>query len=205
MKKILCFGDSNTYGYNPLNGERFQENERWTGIFKQLCKSDFEVVEDGCNNRKCFSELAINNMNGYNAINKHLNNKYDLIILQIGINDLHKIYSNDKLQIEQGFEKFIKQIKDKSSESKILILSPSKIKKNILNSSFSSLFDENSIIKSYWIKDIYKSLADKYGCFFIDLNMETDVSDIDGLHYTKDEHKKIANLVYNFVIQNVQI
>lgn len=34
MKKILCYGDSNTFGYNPANGLRFDENNRWSGILK---------------------------------------------------------------------------------------------------------------------------------------------------------------------------
>ena len=31
MKRILCFGDSNTWGFAPKDGYRFDENTRWTG------------------------------------------------------------------------------------------------------------------------------------------------------------------------------
>ena len=30
IKKVVCFGDSNTYGYNAKIIDRFTENERWT-------------------------------------------------------------------------------------------------------------------------------------------------------------------------------
>ena len=38
MKKIICYGDSNTFGYNPKDGSRFDENIRWTSdlIFTKL-------------------------------------------------------------------------------------------------------------------------------------------------------------------------
>ena len=36
MKKILCYGDSNTFGFNPENGKRFDNLTRWSGILKHL-------------------------------------------------------------------------------------------------------------------------------------------------------------------------
>lgn len=30
MRQILCFGDSNTWGYNPKTGNRFEWGTRWT-------------------------------------------------------------------------------------------------------------------------------------------------------------------------------
>ena len=35
MKTIVCYGDSNTYGYNPENGFRYEYEERWTTIYKR--------------------------------------------------------------------------------------------------------------------------------------------------------------------------
>ena len=34
MIRILCYGDSNTWGYIPGTGKRFDENTRWTKHFK---------------------------------------------------------------------------------------------------------------------------------------------------------------------------
>ena len=44
MKNILCFGDSNTYGYNPADGSRFPENVRWTGLLQEKAKGDDEAM-----------------------------------------------------------------------------------------------------------------------------------------------------------------
>ena len=32
MKVILCYGDSNTWGFDPLTQERFLPRVRWTGV-----------------------------------------------------------------------------------------------------------------------------------------------------------------------------
>ena len=45
MKNILCFGDSNTFGFNPENGSRYDKNTRWTGILQFLCKDNFHIIE----------------------------------------------------------------------------------------------------------------------------------------------------------------
>lgn len=36
---VLCYGDSNTYGYNPANGMRYPESVRWTGRLQKLLTS----------------------------------------------------------------------------------------------------------------------------------------------------------------------
>ena len=51
MINILCFGDSNTYGYNPSNKERFTRKERWTGVLQQALGQDYYVIEEGLNGR----------------------------------------------------------------------------------------------------------------------------------------------------------
>ena len=45
MKKILCYGDSNTFGFNPANGSRYSEEQRWSGRLKELLKPDYEIIE----------------------------------------------------------------------------------------------------------------------------------------------------------------
>ena len=35
MKKILCYGDSNTFGYNPYDASRYNEHTRWTAILQR--------------------------------------------------------------------------------------------------------------------------------------------------------------------------
>ena len=52
MKNIICYGDSNTFGYNPKNGSRYDENTRWTAILQKNLKSDANLVLSAMGNYK---------------------------------------------------------------------------------------------------------------------------------------------------------
>ena len=49
MKTILCFGDSNTWGYNPSNQQRFGPDEGWTGVLRNQLGVGFRIIEEGLN------------------------------------------------------------------------------------------------------------------------------------------------------------
>ena len=46
MTTILCYGDSNTYGYNPVNGLRYPKDVRWTGVLQKLLGEQYAVMEE---------------------------------------------------------------------------------------------------------------------------------------------------------------
>ncbi len=201
MKKILCFGDSNTFGYNPENGLRFPSNERWSGILQSLLGNKYQIIEAGCNNRTCFRDnFNGENLTGYKALPKYLSNNPDIIILWIGSNDLQRFYNVSLEEIQYGIENLIEIIKNNSPNSKIILISPLEMKQEVLSSKiFSFLFDENSIEKSKHFSEIYKIVAQKYNCSFIDFSQTITPSKIDGLHFENIEHEKIANYLYNFI------
>ena len=51
MTRILCIGDSNTYGYDPRSyfGDRYPEDIRWTGLLR---KAGYEFINCGQNGRE---------------------------------------------------------------------------------------------------------------------------------------------------------
>lgn len=199
MKKILCFGDSNTFGFNPENGKRFDEQTRWAGKLKIALKNKFEVIEKGANNRCGFTEnKESTELSGLIAIKKYLELKPDIIILAVGINDLQKIYDNDEKAIYTGLKALVEEIK-KENNPNIILLVPSTIKENILNSFFNTLFDEKSIEKSKKLPEIYQKIAKVFELDLIDLNNIAETSSTDGLHYDVKGHKKIADKLIEFI------
>lgn len=199
MKKILCFGDSNTYGFVPQSGLRYDINTRWTGILQTLCNNEFEITEVGCNNRTAFIDNPAGiNQTGYKILPEYLKtNFFDIIILAIGINDLQRFFNPTLNEFEQGMEKLIQITKNLSPKSKIILICPSKLNlAGINNGIFSYQFDKISVEKSGKLSPIYKSLAEKYKCHFIDLNNIVEVSPLDGLHFSPKSHKTIAENLY---------
>ncbi len=53
MRKIVFYGDSNTYGYDPRGflGMRYAENVRWTTKVREHFKDEYEKIEEGQNGR----------------------------------------------------------------------------------------------------------------------------------------------------------
>ena len=51
MKNILFFGDSNTWGYTPVTGERYPAGVRWTTVAAALLGGEYNCVECGINGR----------------------------------------------------------------------------------------------------------------------------------------------------------
>jgi lysophospholipase L1-like esterase len=51
IKSILCYGDSNTWGFNPVTQDSFARDERWTGQLSHALGSDYDVIEEGFNGR----------------------------------------------------------------------------------------------------------------------------------------------------------
>lgn len=206
MKKILCFGDSNTYGFIPQSGLRYDINTRWTGILQTLCNNEFEITEAGCNNRTAFIDNPAGiNQTGYKILPEYLKtNFFDIIILAIGINDLQRFFNPTLNEFEQGMEKLIQITKNLSPKSKIILICPSKLNlAGINNGIFSYQFDKISVEKSGKLSPIYKSLAEKYKCHFIDLNNIVEVSSLDGLHFSPKSHKTIAENLYKNLKQTI--
>lgn len=194
MKNILCFGDSNTFGFNPENGKRFDKSSRWTGILQDLCQNNYHIIEAGCNNRTAFSDNSAGKMfTGYKILPELLNENLDTIILAIGINDLQFQYNVSFDDIKKGISNLIEITKKSCPNAKIILVSPTELTENVLKSPlFSTLFDKTSIEKSKLLSEIYSEISKEYTCDFIDLNSVATPSNIDGLHFEPTEHEKIA-------------
>ena len=198
MHSILCYGDSNTFGFNPLDGSRYKKSERWSGILSDILGEQYKVIEEGCNNRTMFFKNSAGGEYSGCEYFKTCLKKYaniDFFVLALGINDTQFFYNADELTFEKGLLSLINDIHAFYENAKILVLAPSVIQKNILNSFFAQMFDKTSIDKSKVISDVYRRVADEQGCFFIDLNKIVQTSNIDGLHYDVAAHWKIAEAV----------
>lgn len=200
MKKILCFGDSNTYGYIPNNGARYDKNTRWTGVLSLLSHGKFEIIEDGCNNRTAFAANPAGKIfTGYEILPELLTDDFDAVVLAIGINDTQFLYNLSSIEIASGVEKLINIVKVKSPQAKILLVAPSILTDDVLNGNFACLFDRTSIEKSRQLPLLYQKIAEKQNIEFLDLNSVAKTSSLDGLHYAPEQHLKIAQTIFTIL------
>ena len=149
MKKIICYGDSNTFGYNPKDNSRFDENTRWPAVLQKNLGPEYEVLNEGACNRTGF---VTNSDGDLFSAQKHfpqMLSKFDhidILILAIGTNDLQFQYDISFETVEKGLENLIKLAKEKTEN--IIIIPPVVLSEKILEGFFRCQFDEKSVTKS---------------------------------------------------------
>ena len=91
MKRILCYGDSNTWGYTPITGARYDEHTRWTGHLRDVLGEDYYVQEEGLNARtSAFDDPFKPYLNGKDMLEGILVSAkpLDVLVISLGTNDL---------------------------------------------------------------------------------------------------------------------
>lgn len=203
MKKILCYGDSNTYGFIPETCTRYDKNSRWSGILSQYMNGDFEILEEGMNNRTGFfkNPEGLKQSGGeYLPIYLQNHRDIDICVLNLGTNDAQFFYNLDEQNCKSGIENLIKSVKEANQNTKIIIVPPVKITQNILSSRFSLMFDKNSIDKIQKVFHIFEQTAIENNCLYFDFNNYVTPSNTDGLHYSKESHEIIARNLAQFIL-----
>lgn len=202
MKKILCYGDSNTFGYNPEDGSRFDEITRWTGQLQKNLGVEHVVINEGVCDRTGF----VNNPKGllYSA-QRHLpkmlteTEDVNLFVIALGTNDLQKEYNISLDTVEKGLITLINLAKSKSRQ--VLIIPPVILDEKVLKGDFAFQYDRTSVDKSKKIGKIFNKVAKSNRCEYFDINKYTKPSDIDGLHYDEAAHKLIGAKLADFIRQ----
>ena len=88
---ILCFGDSNTWGYKPDKTGRFDENTRWTALLQKKLGPEYHIIEEGlCGRTTVFQDELREGRRGLDLIGVtvEMHNPIDLMIIMLGTNDL---------------------------------------------------------------------------------------------------------------------
>lgn len=203
MKEVLCYGDSNTWGYNPATKDRYGRDERWTGVLQNALGSDYHVIEEGLSGRTTVWDDPIEGFkNGKNYLPPCLetHKPLDLVIIMLGTNDLKKRFSLSAYDISRGAGVLI-NIANKSDcgrmerPPKVLLLAPPPLGKL---TEFSEMF-EGGAEKSERFSQHYRDVAQEYGCEFFDLSTVIRSSDVDGVHFKKKDHRALGEAVAEIV------
>ncbi len=203
MKKIICYGDSNTFGFNPENGTRYGLDYRWTSLLSGIVGEEYLVVEEGLNNRTGFfvnSDGLRQSGEKYLPVCLQNHKNFDIFILALGTNDLQYQFRIDESKAIDGLKKLIAIIKSFNSKSRIIVVPPVILDERVLNGRFSHQFNQDSINASKWIQSVYEKVVKSENCELLDVNKVVSVSDVDGLHFDKQSHKVIAQVAAECII-----
>ncbi len=196
-KTILCYGDSNTWGFIPgSEGERFPWEVRWPGALQAELGSDFRVIEEGLNGR---TTVLDNPLEPYRNGREYLlpclqsHQPLDLVVIFLGTNDLGDRYPLPPLDIARGAASLV-QLALKSESG------PGYGAPAALLCSLPRIGDTSSIVDTFSgarakasdLLRCYRIAAEEVGAPLVDLAAVAAYDDADGVHLNASGHSAVA-------------
>jgi len=196
MRTVLCYGDSNTWGYDPATRTRFPPHARWTGVLAARLGAEFRVVEEGLNGRTTRWDDSIEpGRNGLTSlrpcIDSHL--PLDLIVVMLGTNDLKRRFNLSASDIAQSAAELTEmawrfaQAPD-GSQARVLLVAPPAVS---TLTEFDQMFD-GAREKSRQFSRYFRLAAGWRHLPFFDAGSVIVSSEKDGIHFDADEHRKLG-------------
>lgn len=208
-KRILCFGDSNTWGY-MTSGGRFDEETRWPMRLEKLLGPEYTVIEEGFNGRTCVFDDPIEG--GYKSGLTYLppcvmsHSPLDLVILMLGTNDLKKRFGMTAFTIGrrshgagQGRPAARHERRGPAAEDPHRRAAACGGKHD--GNPPRAHFGEDSIAVSRELGPELRRVAKLMRCEFLDAAPYGEVSRADAVHMTREGHLRLAKALCEKVLE----
>lgn len=185
-RTILCFGDSNTYGYDPrsLLGDRYPADMRWTGI---LSAAGFDVINAGMNGRTIPDSLPAIRL--FDQVCRGLPED-GFLFLMLGSNDL---LSQQKPSAEVVAARMKAFLHSREAEKQI-----DRLGKNFILAAPPAMGEGSWVDGPVMIQETmklgahYKKIAQELGLSFLDAGKLPLPLCADGVHLSEEGHKIFA-------------
>ena len=214
MKTVLCFGDSNTWGYDPDASFgspfplRHPHDVRWTGVLARELGADWRVIEEGQNGRTTvFEDPHTPCRKGLDYLPAALESHkpLDVVVLMLGTNDLKAIFSAPASQIAEGAGVLAKIILGSDAgpatvaslsprPPKLLLVAPAAVGSFALLPDLDEKF-AGAEAKTRRFPMLYRRLAELLGCGFLNAQEHAQPSRMDGLHFDAASHLALGRAV----------
>ncbi len=199
MQSVLCYGDSNTWGYRPDQTGRFPRSERWPGLLQSRLGEAVDVIEEGLNGRtSAFDDPFLPHMNGllYLPVALATHAPLDAVVLALGTNDLFVPGFLGADAAARGVSALVACARSSGCGPNgagpgILVLVPTP---------FGPLGpwepdSPHGVLESARFSDSFARVAQTDDFSFLDLRDVVAPSSLDGVHFDLEGHRAIATAV----------
>jgi len=193
MKTILAYGDSITYGANPvIGGSRHAYEDRWPGALEVGLAGKARVIAEGLGGRTTVHDdwYASADRNGARILPTLLASHWplDAVIIMLGTNDLKPFRGRTALEASYGVRRLVEVIRGHAGETgevppKIVIVSPPHLSKTDVHPEMMDHFGQDAAIEqSKLFATYYKRRAEELGTAFFDASTMAEPDPNDGVH-----------------------
>jgi lysophospholipase L1-like esterase len=196
MKEILCYGDSNTWGYDPRTEGRYPSDVRWTGVLQGKLGMGYHVIGEGLNGRTTVWDDPIE---GHKSGKTYLvpcletHKPLDLVIIMLGTNDLKYRFSLTAFDVAAGAGTLVHMVKGSQTgrddvPPEVLLIVPPRLGRLTL---FGDMFRDGRQ-KSQHLSTHYRTVAEEKGCQLLNADEIVASSDVDGVHFDPEGHEALG-------------
>lgn len=178
--RMLCFGDSNTYGYDPRGyiGDRYPSANRWVDILAK--QTGWEIINAGANGRE-----IPHNPYALRLLNEHA--PVDIFLVMLGTNDL--LQGASASETAARMEVFLTSILPYCN--RILQVAPPPMKRG-------AWVPSNELVtESIRLTEEYNLLAEKLNIPFVGTRHWNIELTFDGVHFTEAGHHMLAKCLFD--------
>lgn len=211
--RVMCYGDSNTYGFDPSNaGARYSEELIWTSIVQQKLGSGYTVINEGKNGRTTAYDVpGKKGRNGLTSLPKCLieNAPLDIVVFMLGTNECSSNVNIPLEDIGKGMTALIRETRERcvelqGYEPEILVIGPPPILSDFHGTVYEDQLAEELIERSANVAPMYEKIAAENNCKFMYCPDSAERSALDCLHFTQQGHCIMAEAVYQ-CLQDIEI
>ena len=173
--RILCFGDSNTYGYDPRGffGDRYGAEDRWVDLLAE--QTGHDCINAGANGRE-----IPRNPYALRLLTKHA--PVDIFLVMLGTNDL--LQGGSAKEAATRMEIFLNPLLPHCKQ--ILLVVPPPMTRGAW------VPTDELATESIHLAEEYKFLAEKLNISFVDTHYWNIDLTFDGVHFTESGHHTFA-------------
>ena len=203
MKKVVLFGDSNTYGRIPGTEERrFPCPVRWTTLLQEALGDSWQVCDEGFPGRSILpQESDPIELNGYDSVLASIERSlpFDIFLIMLGTNDFKTRYKASPEDVLEGMERLVNRVREalaeRGQEAVIAIAAPPVFLPIVPDKA--ELF-ENGEEKMRAFNAMLRAYAEEEDIPFLDTSSIT-VDPRDGIHLSEETQPVLARLVHGFI------
>jgi len=205
-RRILAFGDSNTWGWNPSNdlktvSVRWDDHIRWTGVCQAELGDAFEIINEGLNGRTTVWDDPIEEYRcGKDQLPAVMDTAapFELMVIMVGTNDLKTRFGVPPHDIAAGAGVLLQRALARkgdfvNGQPKILLICPPRlgpVSRTVMGPLFGG-----SEEKSAQLAPFFEKIAAKYGVDYLNADEIIKSSEIDGLHLDADQHEILGKAI----------
>ena len=211
-KRILCFGDSLTWGWVPVEEAnptwRYEREQRWTGALQAALGDGFEVIEDGVSARTTNVDDPLDGrLKGSASLPTALaaHSPLDLVVILLGTNDTKAQFDRTPYQIATGVAELVGQVLTSPGgvgttypTPRVLVVAPPPLAP-MPHPWFAGMF-EGAHEKSRALPEHYAALASFLGVGFFDAGQVISTDGCDGIHLTASSNVELGTAVADKVL-----